>query len=177
MIAVAVIPGVIFTRFFKFEGLNRRLLSFFGCWLLGLLLGTLLAVGADASMISLMRRAANCRVSIVLLLTAVLPFLISAYAVSIYRYSILSVLGLLKAFAYSFCGILSVRAFGSAGWLVQPMLQFTDSITTIFLCFFGIRCCVDQTGFKRDLIICILVSVAAVIIDYALVSPYLLSLM
>lgn len=147
-------------------------------WLLGLLCGTLFAVGADDSLASLMRAAASNRVSIVVLLTtAFLPFLITAYAVSINRYAIGSCLALLKGFAYSFCGCVIVRAFGSAAWLVQPMLQFTDMVTSILLCWFGIRCFTRQCSLRRDLAVCILISAAAVVIDYLLVSPFLAALM
>ena len=124
-----------------------------------------------------MRAAANGRVSIVLLLSAALmPFLITAYAVSIKQHTAVWALAFFQSFFYVLCGVLTVRSFGSAGWLVQPMLQFSDSVASILFCWFGLRC-FSRGDVRKDLTVCVFICIAAVIMDYFLVSPFLVSLM
>lgn len=144
-------------------------------WVLGILLGTLSAVNADDSLLAMMRRAADSQVSIVtLLLSAVLPFLIAAYAVFINRYAIFYAVCAGKAFAFSYCAAVIFRAFGSAGWLVQPLLQFSDTVLSILFCWFCFRRCGgDRFDGKADLAVCMIISAAVVVIDSLLVSSFL----
>lgn len=150
---------------------------FFVCWISGLAAGALFAVGADPSLLSLVRRAASCRVStVVLLLTAIFPFLITAYAVYINRFSLLFLVAVLKSFTFSFLAGVIFRSFGSAGWLIQPMLQFSDTVLCSLYCWFCIRSCRDPGKWKRDLIICVIFAAVTVIVDSLLVSAFLRTL-
>ncbi len=155
--------------------LKRSVITLVLSWCGGLLAGTLFAAGADESLLSLMRRALSCRVSIVLLfLAAVLPFLITAYAVCINKYLILYAACFLKGLVFSYCAFLIFRAMGDSGWLLQPMFQFTDSVMCTVFCWFSLRCCtIGERLLKRDLMVCIFISALVVIIDFLLVSPFL----
>lgn len=159
---------------------RQRVLCFLGFWIVGILAGMLAAAaGADESVLSLMRRAASCRVSIVaLFLTAVLPFLIAAYAVMIHKDLLLFASSTLRGFGFGCCAWLVVRAFGSAAWLVQPMLQFTDNILMAVYCFFGFWFCSGRGGsLKRWVIGCIILTAAVTVFDYLAVSPFLVTLL
>lgn len=157
---------------------RSRLFQFALCWLAGLCLGTLLALSAGSSSFSVMRLAASSRVSIVYSLCCVfLPFLLAAYAVYIHRFALLIFLCFCKAISFSFCALLAVRAFGTAGWLVQPMLQFTDTCLVPVLCWFCIRSISgSSTSVRKDLILSLIIGAAAVSMDYFLVSPFLAEL-
>ena len=157
---------------------SKGLGCFLCCWIVGLLLGIFFAAETGFA-VSMMRRAASCRVSIVLLFVGgALPFLIAAYAVMIERYFILFSLVLLRCFCFGYCAWTAVLSFGSAGWLVQPMLQFTDSILLAVLCFFSLRWSGGyDRHLKRDLTFCIALTAAVAVIDFSAVSPFLASLL
>lgn len=154
---------------------NRNLFIFTVCWLSGLLAGFILAAEANGTLLSLMRLAAVSRVSIVwLLLSAALPFLITAYSVFINNFLILFGISLTDAFAFSYCAGVIFRSFGSAGWLVQPMLQFTGTVLGAFFCWFCIRrCSKKRICLKKDLVLCLIISAVVVVIDFLLVSRFL----
>ena len=119
-------------------------------WMLGLLFGTLIAAKIDPISFSLMRRTASSQVSIVdLFIAAAFPFLIAAYAVYINRPKVLLAVCFCKAFGFSFCAFLIIASFGTAGWLVQPLLQFTDIFLIPVFCWFCIR---NLSGNKKSLI-------------------------
>lgn len=148
------------------------------CWTAGLLIGTLFAARGDNSCFSMMRPAAGCRASIVgLTVAAVLPFLLAAYAAFISRPGFLLAVCGCKAFCLGYIGCLAGNAFGSAGWLIQPLLQFTSLCTAPLLCWFCFR---NLSGSAptvgRDLRICIFPAILAAGIDYTVVSPFLAKL-
>lgn len=114
--------------------------SLAGTFLLGILAGLLLFLSEEDSPISLMYRAPNAPGSIVRLLSiSILPFLISAAVVSLGRPRLLLPICFVKAFlfAFSYCAVL--RAYGSAGWLVQSLLLFGDEAVLPVLYWFWLR--------------------------------------
>ena len=146
-------------------------------WLSGLLLGTFFAVGLDDSFSSLMRPSLSDGVSIFRqLATVCLPFLFAAYAVSINKPGLLLALCFVKAFCFSFCGMLIYSAFGSAGWLVRYLLQFTDILSAPILFWYCLGHVDRPYRAKRDLLICASLSALIVCIDYFAVSPFLAEL-
>ena len=148
-----------------------RLIAF---WTLGLLLGTLFAAGLDDSFFPLMRRFFAFPVSIVIhLILAVLPFLICTYAFMIQRKEIILAVLFCKAFSFSLLAFYAVITYGSAGWLMQPMLQFPDLLLMPVLIWFCLR---NTRSFMRDHFICIGVAVAAVLIHYFAVLPFVAEL-
>ena len=153
---------------------QRRIVLFSVVWLLGLVMGTLMAAKADLSFLSGMPAVLNGRSSIVVpLLTAALPFGIAAYAALIDRYIFLYLAAGGKAAVSALCGYLLVRAFGGAGWLVQPMWQFTDLACSAVFCWFCFRCIIGGGNRKRDMILSFLLCLLALILDFLVVSPFL----
>lgn len=157
---------------------NRRSFLFVIGWIVGLLAGTVFAVITDVSFLPLMRKAAACRVSIIgLMCTALLPFLFAAYAVFINRFELLLTVCVCKVFSFAYCAVLAARAFGSAGWLVQPLLQFTDICTVPVLCWFSLRHIrTDTVSLRTEFSVCLFLTAAAAGLDYFVVSPFLAKL-
>lgn len=155
--------------------IRTAFLAFF--WCMGLLSGAILAQYADEIHFSLMRRAAACSVSIVGLVAVLLPFLFTAIAVNLSNCFVIFFLAFLKALLFSYHGCIISVAFGSAGWLVRYLLLFTDACTIPILLWLWIRCMDHQrVGLLRNIFICALASAAVGLIDFCVVSPFLVML-
>lgn len=143
-------------------------------WILGLVLGAFFAPAPDDPYFSLMRPEIKHRVSIVFgLMTAILPLMLAAYAVCIQNQKLLLFVSFCKAFLFSFCGCLIGSLFGSAGLLMRLLLQFTELISAPVFCWFCIRQLSGDNGLQtKDLVISLLVTLAAAGIDYFLLGPY-----
>ena len=126
-----------------------------------------------------MRLSVFYRVSIVLtVLWCVLPLLIAAYAVKIQNYTILMAVSGVRSFCFSYTLAVIALAFGSASWLVQPMLQFSDWLSLVVFCVLVIRWSCDlDTHLTRDLCMGIFLIILAVIIDFLAVSPFLMGIL
>ena len=143
-------------------------------WTLGLLLGTLFALGLDPSFLSLMRRFFTLPMSIVIrLILAVLPFLICTYALMLRRQEIVLAVLFCKAFSFSVLAVSVLLIFGSAGWLVFPMLLLSDLLLMPVLCWFCLR---NGRSLMQDHIISLGVAVIAVLIHYFAVLPFVAEL-
>ena len=107
------------------------LLAFF--WIAGLITGIFLALRIDASVISFIYAAVHRPASIVsLLLTTSLPFLFSAIAVFISKPGLLPVFAFSKTAAFSLVSLMTLRTFGTAGWMIRCMVMFADICTLPF---------------------------------------------
>ncbi len=165
----------------------RRILYWLSCkkeyalllafWLCGLLCGTILAVKTSESYYSMMRTAADSPVSIVsLFVTALLPFLICAFAARSGRRWLLYVICFCKALIFSHGLLVAFNAFGSAGWLILPMLHFPDLVLTPFFCWFCIRNLINRENLFRDLGVCIAIWIIAGYLNFSFVSSFLAKL-
>ena len=145
------------------------------CWILGLLLGFFFTAHAGDSYLLLMRRAAFSQVSISGLAAAVLlPFLFAAFAASVSAPRLICAVCFGKAFFTASCASGILAAYGDAGWLVRSLLQFSDIVSLPLLCWFSMRhVAANRQGIRRDLMICLIPSVIAVMIDFVVVSPFL----
>ncbi len=154
--------------------LNKPHTLFIIMWLLGLSLGTFTAAFVDDSVIYLMRPTLSGRVSFFRHFAAMcLPFLFAAYAVAIEKTWLLWILGLVKAFGFSFCGYYLCYAYGSAGWLVRLLYLFTDICTVPVLIWFCLRHTdAPKPSAKRDVAICIALVLIAVSLDFFVISPF-----
>ena len=157
---------------------HRDLLSWIGCWSAGLLTGTYLAVSADPSFFHGMSVALFCRGSIPGLLTAVfLPFLLSACATAIsFRFPLL-LIAFFRACAFAYLGTALDLAYGSAGWLLRFLFQFSSILTLPLFCWFCLKCYRCAGGSRRslirDLFICFLIAAIAVLADHFAAAPLL----
>ncbi len=147
-------------------------------WLLGMLLGIPTAVASSSILVPMMRQSVQCSVSIPGLFTAaVVPFLLSAFAVSLSEPWLLLIISTLKAFSYSFCACGVSLAFGQSSWLVRFLFLFSDHLLIPLLylyCVRHIRCEVPHRPWEM----CGFIGTSLLIggIDYFLVAPFLVSL-
>ena len=142
-------------------------------WILGLLLGIYTAVQSGDSF-SLMMRGRDLTVSIFgLLLTVVLPFLLSAIAVYLSHPFLLLgiVFGKAFLFGYCCCGLLTV--YGDAFWLIQPLLMFSDLLSLPFLMRFWLRSFRQPEQLRiRSCLLLLVIPVAIAVVDICIVSPF-----
>ena len=147
-------------------------------WLAGFLLGGFFLPYAGDSYLLLMRSAVSSPVSIVGLFSGVLlPFLISAFAVYLSMPLVLACTCFLKAFSFSVCAGAVFSAFGSAGWLILILMQFSDCCMLPVMVWFSCRHWkTGRRNLRRDLTAVLFSAVAVGIMDYCIVSPYLVML-
>ena len=160
------------TKFFM--QVSPRKAQFCVTWILGLLLGALLAAGSEPSF-AWMRLAAQQQVSIVFFwILAVFPFLIVAYAVTVKRQEILLVAGFCQTFLTSYLWIILHRLLGSAAWLLEPMLLLSHNLCFPLLSWFILR---HMDGKKdtlvRDHILCLSIAFIFTTFQHLAVTPYL----
>lgn len=148
-------------------------------WCLGLLTGGLLISRESELVLSWMRLAACGRVSIVgLLLGNLLPFLFSFVFLSLSMPRLLYAVCFFRALLFGFCAAGIGAGFGSAGWLVQCFLFFSDFLTMPGLFWCWIRIFTRKSGdWRRDLLVGSLAAAGVGIVDYLLVAPYLARLL
>ena len=147
--------------------------------LAGYTLGSYLATGAAHSTFLLMRTAVSSRVSIVCLLPVILlPFLFTAFAVSIRQLWMLIPLAFCRAAAFGFLASVVLCSFGSSGWLVFTLLLFSDCISMPLLCLFLLRS-IHKAGRDtfRNFLIISSVLFGIVSLDCKFISPFLVSLL
>lgn len=164
-----------FRKMMLFVSRRSSILLLACVWMTGLILGVFFSARSSDSYFLLMRTAASSRVSIAgLIASAYLPFLFSAFAVLIGKPWLLYPLSLIKALASGFGFSGAALAFGSAGWLAQPLLFFTDVCLLPVLCWFMIRHIGGaENSLKRDFFLCTAAAVLVGCLDYCVVSPFL----
>ncbi len=155
-----------------------RLILFSLLWLAGLVCGGYIAKFASSSYLLLMRGTISGSVSIVGLLGGVLlPFLCVILCVIISRPKLIYGICFLKACLYSFTGFAMMAAFGSAGWLVRLLLQFTDTGALAVFCWFALRHLDgSRKGLAVDGAVCAALVCCLGWFDYCCVAPILVSL-
>ena len=155
---------------------NQHLCIFALCAVCSAGLGVIFAATVGDIYFLLMRKAASCFVSIVgSAVTVLLPFLVSTFIIThsklwlayfgcgIYIFS-------LSSTCYAIC-----RSFGTAGWLMQLMMQFSDIwLIPVLIWLFVLR----LTGKcnRRICICCIGFALVIGMIDYCIISPFLANL-
>ncbi len=150
--------------------------AFLACFTVsGLVLGAWIASRAGDEVLALMRTVPSHSMSIVGLLAVMgLPIFLSFFAVRFGHSWLLIPICFFQAFLWSYCGLLCVRAFGSAGWLVQLLLMFSSGSGLPVLLLFSLRYISGERILtRRDCFLCL--TAAAVIgwLDCCVISPYL----
>ncbi len=111
-------------NFFSESG-SRIYLSM--AWILGLLLGAYCGFRWDICLVPLMRGCLYDSVSIVCIFCLIcLPFMISLLASFWNARGLIYLIAFGKAFLFSFVSMGIFFSFGSAGWLVQILLMFSE---------------------------------------------------
>ena len=106
-------------------------------WAAGLIAGGFVFRCTGSDFVSQMPLAVSSQPSIFgLLISSLLPFLFSAYAVYIGLPRLLYGIGFLKACGLGYVSNSVVFAYGSAGWLVRWLFLFTDiSAAAVLYCY------------------------------------------
>ena len=147
-------------------------------WFSGMLLGTCAALATSEFLVPMMRQSVTRSVSIPGLLAAsVVPFLFSAFAISLSEPWLLLIISTLKAFGFSFCACGVSLAFGQSSWLVRFLFLFSDHCLIPVMYLYWLRhikgqvktCFWEPAG-------CIGAALLVGCIDYCLVAPFLVSL-
>ncbi len=159
-----------------FSGLQRKaatvILAF--CFLTGLLFGLLLFREAQFS-VALMRGALDGTVSIVRLLSVILlPFLFSAFAVYFSKPRALYLIAFLKAMTFAFVSAGVRLSFGSAGWLAQGLMMFSDCLTLPLLWLYWAQNVSAGRGFQlKELLSFAGCACLIGCLDYFIIVPFL----
>lgn len=147
-------------------------------WLFGVFLGISAALASSSFLIPMMRQSVQCSVSIPGLLAAtVVPFLISAFAVSLSEPWLVLIISTAKAFSFSFCACGVSLAFGQSSWLVRFLFLFSDYLLIPLMYLYWMRHIQDQ-AVHRAWELCAYIGASLLIggIDCFLVAPFLASL-
>lgn len=116
-------------------------------WIFGLICGVGCGVQWDASLAPLMRGCLYDTVSIVRAFSLLcLPFVISLLASFWNVRGLTYLIAFGKAFLFSFVSLGIFLSFGSAGWLVHPMLMFGEVCSLPVLYWFWMHCLDSRQG-------------------------------
>ena len=154
-----------------------RFLAF--CWFLGIALGCMAAAASGPVLADLVRRSTGATLSITGAMTAaVLPLLLSAFAVSFSEPWLLLFISTFKAFSFSFCAWGVCLAFGQSGWLVLFLFLFSDFLLIPLQYFYWLRHIrgdIKPTFSELPLFLAAAAGVGC--IDFWYIAPFLASLM
>lgn len=145
------------------------------CWTIALFLGTSLAYYAVPPLLDSVYPGMFFRASTPGALAAsFLPFLLSAFAVSLSRPCLLVAVCFCKGFAFSFVGQAMYLVFGTAGWLIRFLVLFCDIFTVPALILFSLRHVCRERSIGKWELPCFLTYVGIISgIDILFVSPLL----
>ena len=152
---------------------RRLLLSLL--WVVGFAFGGVYSFGSGNSNFFMMRSILLDSVSIVsLIAVSYIPFLFSAFAVSMGLLWLLYPICFLKAFCFGFVSTAVCISFGSAGWLMRLLLMFSDIFSLPLLFLYSLRHISDVSKFSFSEFL-IIASVFMLIgsVDYCYVLPLL----
>ena len=148
-------------------------------WSLGLIGGIYIASAGNSSFYRLIYASAYDRVTIIGLFAVLfLPLFISAIFVWIDMPALQYGICFIKAFFLGFSLCCIKYSFVNAGWLIMVMLLFSDCCMVVPLLWFWCRHISGCKFYlKRDILYSCLIAILVGILDYFVVSPYLVSLM
>lgn len=160
----------------KWASFWRRNCNFFlACsWVSGLLAGQFLLLRADPSVYVLLRNAVSQPASIAgLFITAVVPFIFSAIAVSFSKPWLLVLLCFTRSLMFSYIVLGIAVSFGATSWLIRWIFLFSQCVSVSLEYWYWRHCISGEHGF--DFIVFIfLISIVFLIVslDYGVVLPF-----
>ena len=146
-------------------------------WTVGILAGIYVGVLLGDSLSSAIRNSCF-RGGAIFVPSAILPitliFIVRRYSLGGLIYPIL----FCKAFLDGVMLIGIAASFGSASWLMGIPVLFSDRVATVFLLFYSVRC-LEERAYRFQLwyFLFLLLLIGAILIDYYLVSRYLIYIM
>ncbi len=164
-------------QYFSPSSVRRPRLALASFWVSGILFGILAAFSAGESLLSLMRTVPTAGVSIVSVLCAhLLPFLLSAAAVSFSGHLFLFPIAFFKGLCFAFVSMGITMTFGCAGWLYRLFLCFTDLMCMPLLYSFWLCCLEDRDSLAYHGILTGSVVLLFGSMEYRLILPFLADL-
>lgn len=167
------------TAFLKRKECRNTLLHLALCTILGAAFGVLFSATADRLYLLLMRSAVSTPASIVgLVVVGLVPFLICLLVVSLGRPLLIYPVCFCRVFLYA-AGVHAIHlSFGSAGWLMAFLAQFSDFSLIPALIWFALRNLAgNRKAHLRDILICLSISALVIILDYWVISPFVVKLL
>lgn len=148
-------------------------LSVIVAWLIGLLLGAILASGAEGYLPRYMRLLCADQIPLIgMIILLTLPLVISAYLLYHRVRFLVFLIITLKATFYSFCFYGFLFTYQNAGWLAVCLFMFSTSCSAVMLLHFLLKhihcCCIS----RKVLQMYILILASLVITDYYVISPF-----
>ena len=145
------------------------------CWISSLLIGSLVAAVFAVDSVSVRKLLVNSKTSILwLTISVLLPFLLSALSVCLGRGTALPWILFANGFVFAYVSHCVFTMAGNAGWLLQPMLLFTQYCMAPFFCWFVIRHYEGNAGaIHRDLWVCAIAAILFSAADCYFISPFL----
>ena len=147
------------------------------CWSIGLTIGLCAGFGNSLSFSCYLYQAAN-HLPAWPIVTTILPILAVWFCLFQNLPGLIYPIMFLKAFADGVIFVCISYAFGSATWLLGPLLIASDRAATVIQLWFASRF-LEGTGDKlhRTFLFCLLMIIAAIMLDHFVIAPYLISLM
>lgn len=143
-------------------------------WLLGMTWGCISCESSREISAVLIHHSVDAVPSFVGALSVViLPFLLSAFAVSICEPWLLLIISTFKAFSFSFCAWGVCLAFGQSSWLVLFLFLFSDFCLVPALYFYWLRSIRNGRIDRWERRICILYLSIVFAMDYWVIGPFL----
>ena len=148
-------------------------------WVLGILMGCGAAKSASSVLTVLLRGCVTADMTLWgIVSVTMLPFLLSAFAVSFSEPWLLLFISTFKAFSFSFCAWGVCLAFGHSSWLVLFLLLFSDFLLIPLLVFYWLRHIRgDILSPPWELPLFLGIALGVGYIDYRYIAPFLASLM
>jgi len=148
-------------------------------WVLGLIFGLFFISSSDSTIVNSLYSASLIRPSFIgTLVVFLLPIAVTALAAFFASSFLIYLLCFFKALCYSLVLFGVVVTFGYSGWLIGFLFLFSGSCVSALMLWVWFR--VFACNFANayfDLLICSIISVLISLIDYFLVSPYLVMLL
>ena len=143
-------------------------------WLFGMVLGCVTCIHCREQAEELILQSVAAVPSFVGAVSVVfLPFLLSAFAVSICEPWLLLIISTFKAFSFTFCAWGVCLAFGQSSWLVLFLFLFSDIFLIPALYFYWVRHIhLDRISIWGNGLY-ILYALAIFALDYWVIGPFL----
>ena len=146
------------------------------CWVSGLILGFLIAGEIPAESIPLVDSFQN-HPSIHLLTVALFPVAVSALLLYMGLRQLIPVIAFLKSFSFAYVSGLLMQNYGTAGWLIQLLMMFSDCLSLPVLWWFWFQSLKHTHSSLLNLSLpTVLATLAIGILDIRFISPILSSL-
>lgn len=145
-------------------------------WILGVLLGVTVVVFAGDIYV-IVDSAVKLRPNFGLLYTVnALPVAVLVALFAVRSYGLICATMFLYGLFRGFCGMCTVLAFGSSGWLVRCLLLFSSGFVSA-LTWWLIFSCFSRRGCSLKLICSLALFVSIVtVLDYFVISPFLIGI-